>query len=279
MNKGNVSMNQVLSGISKQIDLNEQKKIQLKILQSIDFFCKKNNIKYFAAYGTLIGAVRHHGYIPWDDDVDVFMLREDYERFLSLYRDDILSVQKDATDKYPFLFSKVFDSRTIVYEKNMQSSLSGVYIDIFPLDFVPENDFERLKYVKKLTLLYNLINVKIRKRMQRHTFLKTFVSDIIYVLLKFVNVNFLKKIGRRLVKSCSEKKSNYVGCLAIWTYLKKEKYPLELFDDILYMEFEDISIPVPKRFHELLTLIYGDYMQLPPAEKRINSHGCKAFWK
>ena len=272
-------MNQVLSGISKQIDLNEQKKIQLKILQSIDFFCKKNNIKYFAAYGTLIGAVRHHGYIPWDDDVDVFMLREDYERFLSLYRDDILSVQKDATDKYPFLFSKVFDSRTIVYEKNMQSSLSGVYIDIFPLDFVPENDFERLKYVKKLTLLYNLINVKIRKRMQRHTFLKTFVSDIIYVLLKFVNVNFLKKIGRRLVKSCSEKKSNYVGCLAIWTYLKKEKYPLELFDDILYMEFEDISIPVPKRFHELLTLIYGDYMQLPPAEKRINSHGCKAFWK
>lgn len=118
----------------KEIDVDELKHIQLDMLKDVHAFCVNNNIKYSLAYGTLLGAVRHRGYIPWDDDIDIMMLREDYNRFVHSYDNDIYRIEDLSTDPdYELPYAKVEDVRTVMKEFVNGSSSSGVYIDIFLL--------------------------------------------------------------------------------------------------------------------------------------------------
>ena len=121
----------------KEIYLEELRVIQLELLQQIADFCEKNNIKYFLAYGTLIGAIRHKGYIPWDDDIDIVMPRDDYDRFLELYNEAYpfsKVVDMYNTKHYGFAFAKVHDVRTIIYETQYAQDSFGVFVDVFPID-------------------------------------------------------------------------------------------------------------------------------------------------
>ena len=124
----------------RQIDIEELKKIQLDILIAVDDFCSKNNIKYFLSFGTLLGTIRHRGYIPWDDDIDIIMLRDDYNRFLETFNHSyykVNSIQNNPT--YFLAFAKVTDERTVMQEEIVYPTEYGVYIDVFVVDGVPSS--------------------------------------------------------------------------------------------------------------------------------------------
>ena len=121
----------------RQISADELKEIQLNLLNNIDHFCKSNGIQYFLAYGTLIGAIRHDGFIPWDDDIDIAMPRPDYDRFIkkfNAYSKDYQVEDYSITDNYPTPFAKVIDTRTEMRMTLYNQRSSGVYIDVFPID-------------------------------------------------------------------------------------------------------------------------------------------------
>lgn len=267
----------------KRIDVDEQKKIELNILKYIVEFCNQNEIKCSVAYGSLIGAIRHNGIIPWDDDIDILMLRDDYEKFRSLFlnseTDNYYLVDGDLDKRYPFPFMKVCDSRTVLYERNINKSFNGIYVDIFPLDYLPMNEKKWMNGVNNLLLLYNLMGFKISKRLTRSTLVKTFLSDILYVILKIIPVSAIKKVIKLQIHSLSKEPSEYVGNITVGAYLKKERFKPELFDKMTNHQFENLTVPIPEKYDTILHMIYGDYMQLPPEEKRVYRHGTTCFWK
>ena len=136
--------------MDKELSLDEVRSIQLEILEYIDYVCKENKIEYWLDGGTLIGAVRHGGYIPWDDDIDIIIRRKDYDRALQLFdeysnRFKVLSHKK--TDGYYYAFGKVIDTNTRLVEKGIKPiNEMGVYVDIFPLDYIPSNNEELVKF-------------------------------------------------------------------------------------------------------------------------------------
>lgn len=128
----------------KEINTEDLKRIQIQILLHIDVFCTKHELRYFISGGTLIGAIRHKGFIPWDDDIDIMMLREDYEKFIVLYSQEDKSpyhlYSHNQLHSYPYPFAKMDDSRTILKEDINEAMVFGVNIDIFPIDIAPRSE-------------------------------------------------------------------------------------------------------------------------------------------
>lgn len=267
----------------KQILIEEQLDIETDILKFVDDFCKRHQIKYFLYYGSLIGAVRHKGFIPWDDDVDICMLRKDYEQFIKEFQKQsggkYRIICNKTNPKYPFNFAKVFDSRTVLYEKNFLTSYNGIYIDVFPIDNLPDSAFTQKVLLKKLSFLHNLVGIKIRTRMIRHGIIKTLISDLLYLFLKIVPISTLNNMIENTITKYSSQKNAYVGCLAIGTYLKKERFERVVFNDSIDVPFDRITVAIPDRYEDVLRTLYGDYMKLPPVEQRINRHRASCYWQ
>lgn len=258
----------------KYISTDEVKRIQLDILKSITNFCEKYGISYFLAYGTLIGAVRHKGYIPWDDDIDLIMPRPDYERFCKEYKDDekdYYEVLNSYTDVSCYInFTKVHDTRTRFQEGYSQENSYGVFVDVFPLDGYIDK-----KQMLKCHRLFRLIRFKNFKWHSRNSFIKNMILTIIRIILWFLDIRSL------LNKLESEsKRKPFEGSEYVYFFSEKtEPIKKELFDEYTYAIFEEQQYRIPKRYDELLTLTYGDYMKLPPEEQRVNKHQAKAWWK
>lgn len=259
-------------------------KIQLRILEDFINVCEKYNLTYFAVYGTAIGAVRHHGFIPWDDDIDVGMLREDYDRFFEIF-------EKELGDKY-YLLTPETDGRYACTVTHLQrkgtrfvSEMSQdlkceqcIFMDIFPFDYVAEEKKEQIlqgrntNFWGKMLFLsgtaYPLIPYDgIKKE------IASLICKIIHYILKGVRIK-PRWLYKQYIKAArkynnSEKKSQYVtsfeyvGCL-------KDKVKKEALFPIKKLPFENLIINVPANNHEFLTKVYGDYMQLPPVDKRVN---------
>ena len=231
----------------KKLTLDEVKKIQLEILAYIDSFCKKNNISYFINYGTLLGAVRHKGFIPWDDDIDISMDREHYNMFREKFNQDsskykILSLDTDKT--YFNNFIKVVDTTTkIVDNRNYKTFSCGVFVDIFPMD-----KFNDKKIINTCYILESLKLLSFSKR-----------KNIIY------KDSIVKDIIR----------SSFWG---LFLPLKeKEIFNTQIFNEFIDMEFEHLTLPAPKNYDVILTQYYGNYLELPPKEKQINIHEFEAY--
>lgn len=251
----------------------------LETFKAFTEFCKKNNIRYFACGGTLIGAVRHQGLIPWDDDVDVWMLREDYEKFCSLRGKveghyDIM----DERDKnyWLHLLAKFVDTDTSLWEVEEYPCVTGVYIDIFPLfECRAESALnQKLKFDNYL---------KFFRRSMRHYSLNSAFSPLFHGhLLRFYEImkdllyykpihKFYKRgYDKFLCKIKKEHGDRYVSYAG--DYGKREIFEKHLFQDVVQLKYEDMEIDAPKEYHELLTQLYGDYMKLPPKEKRVSNH-------
>ena len=149
----------------KEINVDELKKIQIEILDYVSDFCKKNNINYWIDSGTLLGAVRHKGYIPWDDDIDIGMLRDDYEKFMSLFNKNNKSNYVfdcfELNKKCPYPYGKILDTNTIMYEPDEKTGIkSSVFIDLFPYDNIPEDEKIQKKLFKKRDLYKKLSNLQ-----------------------------------------------------------------------------------------------------------------------
>jgi len=262
----------------KEITINELKKIQLDILDDIDDFCKKNKINYWLDYGTLLGAIRHSGYIPWDDDIDIGMLRDDYDKFIKTYQSNkykLLSCENN--NDYYFPFAKVIDNNTILYEPDEKGIKIGVYIDIFVHDKASNNSLENTNNYNKRDL-YNKLRIaqlfpnnydkkNIKKRIMRF-FLK--------IYLKFLPKNYYtKKISENSKRFINQDTQKIADFIAPYRLVVNK----DIFKKFINVKFEKKNYPAPIGYDEYLQTIYGNYMKLPPKEKRISNHTFKAYYK
>ncbi len=267
----------------RNIDSTELKKIQLDILRHVDSFCRQNHIKYFLCGGSMIGAVRHQGYIPWDDDIDIMMLRNDYERFIRLYMENDSSnyhlhdyrLESEYTNPYV----KIDDCRTILKEKSETPIKNlGVNIDLFPIDTVPDDKRKQKKMFFWFNFYLGIMDLKRVVPVKSRAWYKNLTLYIAHFLLLPIPMKWLvRKLAQNALQYRGEE-SSYCA-IALWGYGKKEINLRSNWDNTIEMPFEDMLAPLPQGFDNYLTCVYGDYMQLPPKEKRKSHHIFQAWWK
>lgn len=265
----------------KVISFEEAKKVELEILLNVADFCDKHGLRYYLAYGTLIGAIRHKGFIPWDDDIDIQMPRPDYNKLIELFNQEnkdkryflIDSKAKNAGHTYV----KVVDMRTIKKEEGTKkNSILGVDLDIFPIDGMPSDEAEFEKWYAKLYNCY-------KKQQYANTALKGWrLKTKIHLLLYKPYVlcrKGLRKKADKLHALYPYEECERVGSMETIYSSKKNYMRKEYFDGYTLVEFEGHQFKAPKKYHEVLNCLYGDYMQLPPEEERITHHINTMFWK
>ncbi|MCI8533939.1 MAG: LicD family protein [Lachnospiraceae bacterium] len=241
------------------------------MLEKFDEICRKYSLTYYVYYGTLLGAVRHQGFIPWDDDIDVIMFRDDYERFQTIAPDEFTEpyfFQNSYTDRVMWPLSKIRDSRTTAAEpqfRHLGSSFhQGIFIDIFPFDNVKDGvnpQFETIEQIQQLLWLSIVNPEAIIKAMEEGQKLYLGTDFLINYLQKNVQEKF--KIFESFNCSCPEQSKKV-------NYLINEMYPDEVsyksvekdwFHDIIYLPFEHLQIPAPAEYDKILTQCYGNYHQ------------------
>lgn len=256
-----------------EITLEEQKRIQLDILDDVARFCESHNINYFLAYGTLLGAIRHKGYIPWDDDIDIIMPRPDYDKFMN-------SFDKESGSKYNTLcevrdegynccFGKVHDKRTLFQEDYSRKSSFGVFIDVFPFDGYSSPS--QMNYCNFLT---NLLKIKLNVWYPGRSLFKNIITYIGKFLLLPLPIGVILKKMDKNARKLSFKDSKKVCSF----FEKQPTFNKELFEDFTYAQFEDKKYRIPKNFDQVLSIEFGDYMKLPPEKDRVFKHHAKAWW-
>lgn len=260
----------------KELSCEEFKKIQIQILKEIKVFCEKNGLNYYLAYGTLLGAVRHQGFIPWDDDIDIVMPRIDYLKFEKLFKHDrfeFLSINKDSA--YPYHFGKVMDKNTILLDDSTSSYNIGVNIDVFPIDGLPNSEIRKKIHCYFIWFLQNIATLKLMKFIKK----RGVVKNVILIILKFVFIPFslytvLKAINNYAMKYSMEKSSKY---LLEGSYKNREVVCAYIFQNKVDVIFENESYSAPIGMNLWLMQLYGNYMKMPPMEKRISTHNYKVL--
>lgn len=265
----------------KEIGLDELKKIELDMLVFIDQFCRDNSLRYYLCGGTLLGAVRHKGFIPWDDDIDIFMPRPDYEKAIVLLKDSKKYHLMSSSDTgYYYNWGKLVDRRTILNEQGIESiDDMGVYIDIFPLDGMPcskeecEDHFKLLDRQRKIVASFSIGRPHFRKNLYCY-----FSNWIQYIVNKDRDVCSEQKKYLDLAMRYAYDESENVYATG-GAYKEKDIFPQNWVSDGISLEFEGRNFKVPLEYDKYLKQLYGDYMILPPKEKQISHHKFKAYWK
>jgi lipopolysaccharide cholinephosphotransferase len=252
----------------------ESREIQsycLDIMKAFDSFAKENHLTYWMSGGTLLGAVRHKGFIPWDDDVDLMMPRADYEYLIHHFTDKRYRLSSSEKDpEYHTPFARMWDSETLLEWNVLQEKSIGVFIDIFPMDGFPTNEIKSKLHMWHLKYYRVLINASVRK---------TFLKDEKWIIAKKMLKKLLRHNGNyyalklnNIAKKYDYEKSAFVGVKTTSLHLFREKNTKEAFSSTIYLPFEDMSLPAPIGYDTYLSHLYGDYMQLPPEEERHSEH-------
>lgn len=267
----------------KEMFIEERKKILVEMMDYIDSFCSRNSLRYFLTGGTLLGAIRHGGFIPWDDDIDIAIPREDYEVFEKKFNEENNEIYEFVSEKnrdnYYLTFGKVIDKRTILIENIANPIELGINVDIFPLDNLG-NDLSKAKMLNKRIGCYRKILdwTKCKFGVGRNFITKIVLFCLVLFSRFFSRKKLIKKISH-LAKSFQNCDSVYVAIIVMMTYGEKEIMERKWFDDVVKVEFEGRKYNAPANYHEVLTHFYKDYMQLPPVDKRVTHHSNKAWWR
>lgn len=272
----------------KRAERDEQKRIQLNVLSRFMEICEKHQLKYSVAGGTLIGTIRHKGYIPWDDDIDIHMPRRDYDRFVQLYKEQyndgkIKIIDRDTEKKYHMNFAKLHDTSTVLREKKVidrYAMLYGIYIDIFPLDYVSKNESDRKKFLKKnyyalKIITMNVINLDVPHKRK----IMAYIYNSLWYILKLVPLSILTGIEEKKIRKYSEANmdSGYLRELAFGDLNCDYVFYESDFSSYIIKKFENLDVRVPIGYDRVLRCQYGDYMQLPSESERIN-HGLDVYY-
>ena len=265
---------------SMQVSSNEMKIIQFSILKKIDAYCQSHGLTYYLTHGTLIGAVRHQGFIPWDDDIDIAMPRKDYERFISEFSDEtvsLYSLRTVPTCRYPY--TKAYDTKTEVFEGSLKHiSEYGVNIDIFPYDYAPDDEIKRNKLLQNARFWQMVLKVKLSRVSRIMTLKQNLIIAPGRILLCFISASTLAKRIDCIARSLEDVPTGKMGNL-VWGYGEREIIDTSDLIETKQMVFEKFKASVPVGYDKLLTSMYGDFMALPPAEKQITHHDFEAYWK
>lgn len=265
----------------REIQFEEMKKIELNILIYFTEVCEENNLRYYLGGGTLLGAVRHKGFIPWDDDIDVMMPRPDFQKLLSLsINNENYNIIKPGTAGYYYNFAKLVDTRTILEEKGIKRIDGlGVYIDIFPLDGMPETHDDRKKRFKELNSIRKRINntCLLRPKFHRNPFAYLNACRI-YNSNKNIDLSSLQKKYLDSALKNSFDDSEFVFA-AGGAYGARDIFPGKWFEKEIELQFENLSVKAFNGYDFYLTQLYGDYMTLPPEDKRVTPHHTIVYFK
>lgn len=272
----------------KALSLKDIQEESLKILIDVHSFCESNDIKYSLAYGTLIGAVRHGGFIPWDDDIDIIMPRPEYERFCSTYHSDDYQLICKENDKTCMMgFAKVCDvSRTLATDSPWTRKKVGISIDVFPLDGA-EDDFSQFasRYKKVQNIWTSLfVNRALQSGVRKEN------SAKLNLMIRFLDLTGLQSINRKLArhkvnemdaaaKSLSFDKANHYTMMVFCDDGTRSYYDKKDFESLVTISFEGHDFYAFSGYDGILRAVFDDYMQLPPIEKRIPAHKSKFYWK
>lgn len=266
--------------MERRIDTKGIKDIQLDILIELHKFCEDNSIHYSLSSGTLIGAIRHKGYIPWDDDIDVCLTRDNYDRLEKLFpallsnKYNFLTLNRDKA--WNRAYGKITDTRTTLVESIRYNVASqGVGIDVFPVDDVKDCEKSLWNYLRKaLNLSWNLKQIYLDKE---RGIIKNIILVLSRLLLFPISTRTIAVMIDNFVKGKNGKGYNHSleSSFCIWehSFLKSD------FQDYIDVAFEGHTFKAMAGYDDYLKSYYGDYMQLPPVEKRISTHSFKANWK
>ncbi len=255
----------------------------LNALLEADRLCKKHNIRYYLVTGTLLGAVRHKGFIPWDDDLDIGLLRPDYERFLQVAQTELSDrffLQTNATDPEYFLcYAKIRVNGTRFVEESSQNCNihHGVYIDIFPLDNAPDQPALRRLHAFTTRLLSTAVKAKSKMVVSKNRK----GTGLVYNLLKILTAPFrLGTLVKGMDKLMTISKNNSSECIvninSAYSYAK-ECVKRSYFESTVELDFEGYKMSCPAGWHGYLTDVYRDYMTPPPEDKRYNRHSAVEY--
>ena len=277
----------------KEMTLREIQLFSLEILKDVHSFCVKNGINYSLCGGTLIGAVRHGGFIPWDDDIDINMPRADYDRFCKTYLSDRFILISPNDKESMITFSRVCDVSHTYRESSFSpwaTVETGVWIDIFPMDGAPDKR-NRYRTLSSIVSLFYDLSASCRASHEEfnHNMSLAYKSRLflskLFFMPKWRSYNLymttlLKHIVLRLIVRYKFGETSHWTQLSCPVYPKKEYHVMNGFNEFIPMTFEGVELLVFKGYHEYLSDIYGDYMTPPPVEKRTRGHAqFVCFWK
>lgn len=247
----------------------------LEMMRWLDNYCRSNNLRYYALGGTLLGAMRHNGFIPWDDDIDIALPRRDYNKICEQFKNDgryrLESVRSEAKD-YCYSYAKLYDTTTTLIEHKRDDLVRGTFIDIFPLDGLGNSEEEAKKNFISIKRQYNFYLCTVAGIRKGRSLIKNF--SVLMVRLIPTTIASPRKLRLKLDEKLST--LDYDDCewignpLGAWGF--KEVMPKFINGKPTEYSFEDMKIYGPERADEYLTYLYGNWRQLPPKEKQVTHH-------
>ena len=275
----------------RKMTLAEIQQVNLELMKDIHSFCVKNDIRYSLAYGSLIGAVRHKGFIPWDDDIDIMMPRPDFEKFSAMYQSKEGYILSSFYDEDSYInYTRVYDYRTIVKCPIKASKHEiGVWIDVYPLDGISDDDviskeqFQLLRKHTRNVMKWRkcLIDIKQKKLNKRIRILLRMIK------LRILNKGSINSWRDKICSICKEyefgttKRCSSLLCVEANSNNKQEIFQTKDFFEYQLVPFETEQFFITKAYDRVLTTIFGDYMKIPPKDKQVSHilHQWKFYWK
>ena len=260
---------------------------EFALLEAFDAYCKRHGLTYCLCGGSLLGAVRHKGFIPWDDDIDLMMPRDDYERLRDLARKepvaDFLVHRYPGDAHYPYGFAKIVDTKTVIYERNItdDGQRDGLALDIFPLDRMYTAAWKNRLLLTRIKFWIQVGKVGAGMIRPERDSLKKRLRNLVMVLLRPIAAcTRYEKVMAKVDRIAAGRRNltpYIVGNLG-WPNQWKDMFPKEVFDSYVDLDFETGRFPCPVGYDAYLTQLYGNYMRIPKEGERV-AHSFRAYWR